>query len=353
MAPFFVAVLLAVSAPPPDSPQPKERATVYLDALLSDPSTVYDGYSRFRAMKVAQLGSLTVRHALVSEAHMHRDAPARFSAVSFELGKRFQSFDATLGRDNLEQEFGRSYCYFEVYADGRKIYSSPAMRSSLSSVFAESGSANKVKAPQDVRIDVSDVNTLKLVIQMPEFGQRGDFVHRAAGCVFGEARLTLKPGQTLPPPPPKDDSPGPYRRAIRLALDSLLRKLPEPGGEPQKLALAPFRLDEGGSGTSAGWWIYLSEQLDRQTIRPETFRLLEGPAQAEFARLLPPSKDEASPAREAIERAARNVGADWFLDARLTQGEKGWQIELEVRDTNDGALIARSVSKVVQPAGNL
>ena len=346
MVPFFVAVLLALVAPPPESPP--TSAVVYLDSLLADPTTIFDGNARFRALKRVQFGSQTCSHALVSEAHMHRSVGARFSAVTFALGKRFKTFEATLGRDNAEQEYGRSYCYFEVYADGKKIYSSPAMRSALSSFVADGGYAFKVARPQEIKLDVENVETLKLAIQMPDFPQRGDRVDRAAGCAFGEARLTLKPGQALPPPLTKDDSPAPYRRAIRQALDGLLRKLPEPGGEPQKLALAPFRIDEGGGGTPAGWWIYLSEQLDRQAIRPETFRLLEGSPQAEFSRLLPEART-----REEIVRAARNVGADWFLDAHLAEGEKGWQVELELRDTSDGALVARSVAKVVQPAATL
>ena len=349
MFPFFVTAMTAQAVSPPEAPA--SSPTVFLDSLLADPNTVYDGNVRFRALKRVQFGSQNYSHALVSEAHMHRNVAARFSAVAFPLGKRFKTFEAVIGRDNREQEFGRSYCYFEVYADGRRVYSSPAMRSAMASFVAEGNYAAKISRPQEIRLDVENVETLKLVIQMPDFGQRGERVDRAAGCAFAEARVTLKPGVSLPTSP-KDEDRAPYRRAIRQALDGLLRRLPEPVGEPAKLAISTFRLDEGASGSSAEWWIYLSEQLDRQTIRPETLRLLEGPAQAEFARLLPDANG-APPARENVVRAARNVGADWFLDARLTSGEKGWQVELEVRDTNDGALIARSVAKVVRPAGNL
>lgn len=351
MAPFFVAVLMAISAPPPDAPQPKasESGTVYLDSLLSDPDTIFDGNARFRALKRVQFGSQQFSHALVSEAHMHRNVGARFSAVTFALGKRFKTFEATIGRDNAEQELGRSYCYFEVYADGKKIYSSPAMRSALSSFVAEGGYAFKVARPQEIKLDVENVETLKLAIQMPDFPQRGDRVDRAAGCAFGEARVTLKPGQTLPSPAPEALS-EPQRLAVRQAVDTLLKRIPMTT-EPVKLALAPFRLDEGGSGSSAALWICLYERLDRQTARRETLHLLDDAAQAEFSRKLPAGSKADD--REERMRAARNVGADWFLDARLTQGEKGWQVELEVRDTNDGAPIARSVSKVVQPAGNL
>lgn len=335
MVPLILATLLAFSAPPPDSPP-----VVYLDALLAEPSTVFEGNARFRAVKRAQFGSQQVGHALLSEAHMHRSAPARYSSVSFALGKRYKSFEAILGRDNAEQELGRSYCYFEVYADGRRIYSSPAMRSPLSSFVAEGGYAFKVARPQEIKLDVENVETLKLVIQMPEFGQRGDRVDRAAGCTFGEARLTLKPGAS-PPESAKAEDPAPYRKAIRQALDSLLRKLPESGSEPPKVALAPFRLDAGASGTSAGWWIYLSEQLDGSAgVQP-----LSGSAQSEFSRQSP---EPAS--HEVLARAARNAGADLVLSGALAETEKGWEIRLELRETADGALVARAAAKFVQPA---
>ena len=112
MVPLILATLLAFCAPPPDSP-----SLVYLDALLAEPSTVFEGNAHFRAVKRVQFGSQQVGHALVSEAHMHRSAPARYSSVSFALGKRYKSFEAILGRDNAEQELGRSVHHLRLISE--------------------------------------------------------------------------------------------------------------------------------------------------------------------------------------------------------------------------------------------
>jgi hypothetical protein len=330
MTRIVLTTLLFALAPP------ESERIVYLDSLLKSPTTHQEGLNPYRAAD-ATFGDQRVRHGLMTDVAAHANVQARYSSVSFALGKKYQTFHALIGRDNNEANLGQSYCYFEVYADGKRVFDSPAMRSALTDTVAHGGTAHKVKTPQSVTIDVSSVEQLKLVVQLPEFRQTGYRINRASGCVWGEARLTLKPGEK------RDDSASlasvadqKAKEAFRRAVGVLLRRLP-PSSEPRRVAVAPLVLDSGAPGGPKLREL-VAQLMQRRPSGPTLLTLLEPDEEKELAeKLTADTRLLARPA--AIASIGRNVGADLVLLPALIDDD-GWKAELRLLETADGVILA-------------
>ncbi|MGC4042527.1 MAG: NPCBM/NEW2 domain-containing protein [Armatimonas sp.] len=327
------ALLLAFLAPQ----EPPADKVVYLDSLLSNLTTKMEGFTPYRKTD-ATFGNTVVKHGLSTEIAFHASVLARYSAITFSLDKRYETFEALIGRDNTEAALGQSYCFFEVYADGKRVYSSPAIRSQLSDVLAQGGDAFKVKVPQKVSIDVRNVEQLKLAVQLPNFPQKGYRVNRAAGCVWGDAKLTLKPGERpeiISIPEAKDQA---ARTALNRAVAALLKRMPQSAnGEAQRLAVTPLLMDSGAPGTPE-LRDYTKRLIGRQATSLTLLTLQDGSDETEFLRRFKADTDLLTkPA--GIASAARNSGADLVLVPSLIDDD-GWKIELKVLETGDGATVA-------------
>ncbi len=317
--------------------EPPADRIVYLDSLLSNLTTKMEGLTPYRKTK-ATLGNSPVQHGLSTEVAFHANVQARYSAITFSLDRRYETFEALIGRDNDEASLGQSYCFFEVYADGKRVYASPAMRSSLSDVATQGGEAQKVKTPQKISLDIRNVDLLKLVVQLPNFAQKGYRVNRAAGCVWGDARVTLKPGErqeVIAPPEAKDQA---ARTALSRAVTQLLKRLPMPAnGEAQHLAVTPMLLDPGAPG-SAELRDYTKRLIGRHATTQTLVVLQDGTDETDFLARFKANVDLIRKPAE-IASAARNSGADLVLVPSIIDDE-GWKLDLKLLETADGATVA-------------
>ncbi len=338
---LWIATLLLVL----QTPEPPPDRVVYLDSMLKSPTTRMEGFTPFRGVD-STFGNTRVRHGLSTDVAQHASVLARISTVTFSLDKRYATFEALLGRDNEDAALGQSYCFFEIYADGRRVYTSPALRSALSDVVAGGGDSFKVKTPQSVKLDVSGVDALKLVVQLPNFSQKGYRVNRASGCVWGEARVVLKPGasQEIVTVPTAPDQPA--RTALVKAVTALLKRAPvSASGEAQRVAVTPVQFDPDAPG-SPDLRDYVVKLLRRQPASVTRMTFLEPTDDASFLEKFAREPDLAT-RTSALTAASRNVGADLLLIPSLVS-DSGWFVELRLLDSAGGATLA-SVRVAVEP----
>lgn len=108
----------------------------------------------------ARGGPLSIR----GRAHRKGLGVHAYSALTFDLGASYSRFSATAAIDDCAGEFGN--VLFEVYADDKKIYASPAVKAS--------------DAGAEVDLDVKGVRNLRLVVDFGEDMGVGDYADWAS-----------------------------------------------------------------------------------------------------------------------------------------------------------------------------
>lgn len=103
------------------------------------------------------------------------------SALTYDLGGRYATFEALVGFDESARKVGRVDC--RVYADGKEIYANPDLRAAA--------------PPVRLALPVAGAERLKLVIDFGADQDTGDRV------IWADARLFRKP-----PPPPASGAAG-------------------------------------------------------------------------------------------------------------------------------------------------
>jgi hypothetical protein len=325
-----------------------EYPPVYLDALLRDVRVQGTG-ARYRP-GTANVGGVMYGHSLETEVVNGAMARDREATLTVSLAGRFDRFRATVGRDDNDHILGPGYCFFEVWGDGKLLFKSDAVRSSVTPVKV-STAIPKRSTPQEVDISVRGVRYLRLVTRYAtEFTQQARYVQRAMGCVWGGPRLLPLSDAAAGADAVRAD-PG-LRAAVRSAALQVLAALPpraEDAAAP-KLGLTPLRI--AGLDRDERFPAGLSEPAVRALLADELFAVqnaagpkalpLDRNAAARLAADLPADGKQRTD-RARVADAGKRAGADLLLLGALALSPKGeWQVSLQLTDAASGKPLGRA-----------
>lgn len=229
-------------APPP----------VYLETLFRAPGVKYDGNLVFTPRK-AKVDGETYEHAMSADVRFDPNGPGETCGMTIPLDGKFLRFQARICRDDVLSKEGTGFCYFEVYADGKQLLKSDAIRSKLYPVRIDDTRGKKVGG-QEIDVEVKGARTLRLVVRYAnDFKQTatfstgrvgGDPVRQAAGCLWLDAKLTTGEGATLDTAKLTERDQR-VQAAARLAGRNLRKELQyiEKSGPTFKIAILGIRED--------------------------------------------------------------------------------------------------------------
>jgi len=294
-----------------------ELTPTYLDTLLKDHGTKQIGYLHY-SPRSAMLNGIPYDHSLMTAAINNFQPITQFSAVTFALPGSFARLQATIGRDDEEQQFGPAYCYFEVWGDGQRLFRSRAMRSSVSPVFSDGGRPRE-SVPVDIDVPIQGVKSLRLVVRFAtDITQEARYINRAFGCTWGDARL-------IPSRPSKGQPDTPLIIALRRAAIRLIsgREVTSETLPPPHLYIAPVHVTSAASAPAAqDDSDSRAHDIIAQTIyslhrgeTPLALPVLE-PDAAALAQALSSQKMDAPPAKELPE-LTRNARVDYVILAAI------------------------------------
>ena len=197
----------AATLPPPP---------VYVEDFFGSLSLAQSGNARY-ATRRTPMGGYRYEHSLVTEVTNQRPEE-RASTLTLFLAGRYETFFATVGRDDDAARNGPGAVAFEVWGDEKRLYQSPPLTASRNRPRILSSAGTQVlHSPQELTVPVSGVRLLRLVTRYAsDIPQSGNLANRAKGCAWGDARLT--PGKRGRP----DDA---LREALRAAAAQLTARL--------------------------------------------------------------------------------------------------------------------------------
>ena len=230
----------------------QDASIVYLETLFKAPGVKYDGNLVFTPRK-GKVDGEAFEHAMSADARFDPSGRSDVCGMMIPLEGKYLRFQARVCRDDQLSREGTGFCYFEVYADGKQLFKSDALRSKLYPVRIGDTRGKRVGG-QDLDVDIKGVRTLRLVVRYADdFLQTatfstgrvgGDAVRIAAGCLWLEARLTTGAGATLDKEKLSERDQR-IQSAARLAARSLRRQLQdiEKSGPLFKIGLLSLRED--------------------------------------------------------------------------------------------------------------
>ena len=330
---------------------PPHLVPVYLDTLLRAPGTRFVGHRAYTATAAVMEGRRYAR-SLTTDVTNNAVATEQFSEMTVALNGRYSRFLATLGRDDVTHINGPAYCYFEVYADGQRVFRSQAIRSRLSPVQTPASGALRA-GPQELVLPVVGVGSLRLVTRYASgLSQRARLVNRAAGCVWGNARL-------LPVPPPRPEaliSDAPLRKAVQTAA---LRLAAQVTGSPKQvrrlplaLGVTPLRVEAGAAGHEEAIRTLVAQQLFTVRRGPSyVFKPLSASNAAALLVAVPVAGSTVRTTPEAVAAIGEGVGADLVLLGSVGRNPKSgiWQVALRLVPTHAKGPAAAGFKPVVVP----
>jgi len=332
---------------------PPHLVPVYLDTLLHAPGTRFLGHRAYTATAAVMDGRRYAR-SLTTDVTNNAVATEQFSEMTVALNGRYSRFLATLGRDDVTHVNGPAYGYFEVYADNQRVFRSQALRSRLTPVQTPPSGGLRA-TPQELDLSVLGVGSLRLVTHYASrLSQRARLVNRAAGCIWGNARLLL-----VPPPRPEELVPdAPLRKAVQTAA---LRLAAQVTGSPKwirhlplVLGVTPLRVEAGAAGREEAIRALAARQLFTVRRGPSyVFKPLSESSAAALLASVPAAGSGVRTTPEAVAAIGREVGADLVLLGAVDRNPKtgGWQVALRLVPTRGGASAAGFKPVAVPVAG--
>lgn len=327
----------------------------YLDQLGRDPQTLRSGSSAYRPC-VATIDGVRYPRSLVTGVVNGSLANDRRAMLTIPLRGAFERIRARLGRDDNMHILGPGYCIFEVWGDGRRLFRSDAIRSSLSDVAVDAAFPKR-GGTQEVDVPIQGVQQLRLVTRYAnEFTQQARYVHRAFGCVWADPRLTPVSEESAARAALEAD-PG-LRAALRNAAVKIAAAAPvtTAGSPPPRVGIAPFPLEtRSGDGRFP---VGLSEPATREFLSRELFAIKRGGAAAFVALAAGPAlrlstelpadgKQRTDP--RAVAAAGKRAGADLLLFGALRpvkDGRPGWTLALMMLDVQTGRTVASAAERL-------
>ncbi|MDX1933555.1 MAG: NPCBM/NEW2 domain-containing protein [Capsulimonadales bacterium] len=324
----------------PLTPLPvREPVPIDLPAFLDGLSAGQSGYRKYESRTVT-LADRRFERALVTEVANIRPGE-QLSKLSVLLNGDFVRFRATVGREEREASRGRGYVYFEVWGDDRLLARTEATGALRSPVGI--GTAEEPTRREPTELDVSTEGVLSLTLitrYASDLPQRGRDMDRARGCVWGNARLTPRPGYV------GNRAGDPLRDALRLASARLIAgalamsKADAPGLRmpPYRIGVAPLR-QVGGSreGTVPEPVVraVLEELLlAAQQGRGELFKSVDRKGARLLTEAFRPDRPEREEGPELTE-VGRKAGATLVVTGSYTGGVGG-RVLLMMWDTRTG-----------------
>lgn len=188
--PVFAVLLLCLRGVGLPVQDPSAATVTYL-ADMKRALVTQGGFSDYTVRRAFIGGVVFPRALLADVSYSPSDPAAQSSYAVYNLNGQFETFAATVGRDDGKVTQGVGLVYFDVYADGRRIYHSRASKGAATDVTAPGAEARVTARPQEIRADVKGVRTLKLVAAYAgELTQTGSgSLYYGMGCVWGDARL--------------------------------------------------------------------------------------------------------------------------------------------------------------------
>lgn len=335
-AAFFAPGAQAQRTPAP----PPQFRPVYVDTLLQMPTTQQTGNSPFRPV-TATLDGVNYGRSLLTEVNNNATATSQYASLTISLNNKFERFQVTVGRDDTLAARGPGYCFFEVYADGKRVFRSMALRSALTPVKTGVRGGPKASAPQRIDISVRGVRSLRLLTRYAlEFSQEARYVNRAMGCVWGAPRLIFASDA---PPEVVVQNAG-VRQAVREAAQRLagtVANLPAYKGraEPFQVGVTPLRVDPNPPADEPAVRALIANELGAQ--RRAEKRILEPllPSDAAALAAALPIGGSARLSPGSVAAIGRGNRADFVILGALTRTAGRWQILLRLIETKDGAVI--------------
>lgn len=290
---------------------------VFATALLETLSAAQGGFGRFAARRIS-LGSFRYERSLVTEVSDDRPE-GRVSSLTLLLAGKYNSFSATVGRDENEARGGTGAVVFEVWGDNKPLYQGQPMVALRNRPQIGGGLSGRVlRSPQELTISVAGVRVLRLVTRYAdEIPQGGGVANRAKGCVWADARLT--PGKIGKPDDPARDA----LRTAALQLGGRLIAFNAAGdsageaGRPLRIAVAPLIPASSRGESQGGEFAASAEPSLRIALRDFLARTRRGgePAFAAVNRrdeekLTVPGALRGGGRDRALTDAASKIGAD-------------------------------------------
>lgn len=230
----------------------QESNVVYLETLFKAPGVKYDGNLVFTPRRAKVDGEIFA-HAMSADARFDPSGRSDTCGMTIPLDGKYLRFQARVCRDDQLAREGTGFCYFEVYADGKLLVKSDAIRSKLYPVRIDDTRGKRVGG-QDLDVEVKGARSLRLVVRYAsDFVQTatfstgrvgGDPVRIAAGCLWVDAKLTTGEGATLDTEKLTERDQR-VQTAARLAARSLRSQLQaiEKSGPLFKIAILSIRED--------------------------------------------------------------------------------------------------------------
>jgi hypothetical protein len=229
--------LLIVAKPAHSGPggDAVEASSVYVDALLADPSTRRIGPAPI-ATRAVVLGGHAYRHGIVMS--VDASEPGRgTAAVNVRLGRAYARFRATIGRDDSESENGPAPAYFEVWGDGSLLLRSAA----LAPAAGVTGGSKVRRMPMEIDLPVSGFATLRLTVRYAASAVDPSQSKFARGCAWALPRLIPRGALPVDPADIRRDAASDFRSLARGAAARLGAAAVQAGAALATPVAPPFK----------------------------------------------------------------------------------------------------------------